>query len=186
MKAYKISLLAAAAMAFAGTAAQAADLENNVPADTYQAMGFYLRADAGWSFLNWSGGNDDNNVTVGGGAGYRINENMRTDLRVDYAGGYDTGSGEDMSVTTVLGNLYFDIPTSTAFTPYLGAGAGYGWAPVSGGADKNGVAFALMAGVGIDLTNNVALDVGYRFREVMDSGSDPMENQVTAGIRYQF
>jgi opacity protein-like surface antigen len=186
MKAYKKLLLAAVMVTGAASAAQATDLGNNVPAETYQALGFYLRADAGWSFLDWSGGKNDNNVAVGGGVGYRFNDNLRTDLRVDYAGKYSVAPGSDMSITTALGNLYFDIPTGTAFTPYLGAGVGYGWAPVSNGPDKNGLAVGLMAGVGVDLTNNLTLDVGYRFRDIMSSGSDPMEHQVLAGIRYQF
>ncbi len=34
--------------------------------------------------------------------------------------------GADMSTTTVLGNLYFDWANDSAFTPYVGAGIGYG------------------------------------------------------------
>ncbi|MGH6855897.1 MAG: outer membrane beta-barrel protein, partial [Aestuariivirga sp.] len=87
MKAHKTFVLAAVMMALAGTAAQAADAES-VPAETYQAMGFYLRADAGWSFLEWAGGSDDSGFAVGGGAGYRFNDNMRADVRLDYGGEY--------------------------------------------------------------------------------------------------
>lgn len=185
MRVLKISIVAAAMLASAAAAAQAADA-GAPPAGDYQAMGLYLRADAGWSFLDWSGGNNDNNVALGGGVGYRFNDNLRTDLRVDYAGPYSVGPGADMHLTTVLGNLYYDIPTNTAVTPYLGAGAGYGWGTVSGGNNKDGAAFALMAGVGVDLTDNMALDVGYRFREVMSPGNNPMEHQVLAGIRFKF
>jgi opacity protein-like surface antigen len=172
-------------LALAGGAAQATDAET-VPADTYQAMGFYLRADAGWSFLEWAGGDDDSAFAVGGGAGYRFNENMRADLRLDYAGQYSVAPGADMSVSTVLGNLYFDIPTNTAFTPYVGAGVGYGWASIDNAKDKDGLAYGLMAGVGIDLTDNITLDAGYRFRDVMTSGSDPMEHQILTGLRFEF
>ena len=186
MKAFKISLLAAAMMTGAGAAAQAADASPDVPADTYSAMGFYLRADAGWSFLDWAGGSNDDAVAAGGGVGWRINDNMRTDLRVDWAGGYSIAPGADMSVTTVLGNLYFDIPTSTAFTPYVGAGLGYGFVNFDTAPDKSGFAYGLMAGVGVDLTQNMTLDVGYRLREVMISGSDPFEHQLLAGVRFEF
>ncbi|HUR44184.1 MAG TPA: outer membrane beta-barrel protein, partial [Aestuariivirga sp.] len=92
----------------------------------------------------------------------------------------------DMSVSTVLGNLYFDIPTNTAFTPYVGAGVGYGWASIDNAKDKDGLAYGLMAGVGIDLTDNITLDAGYRFRDVMTSGSDPMEHQILTGLRFEF
>jgi len=187
MKALKLSLLAGAFAMIAGGVAQAADAAPAVPADEYAALGFYLRADAGWSFLQWSGGSNDSALAIGGGAGYRFNDNLRTDLRVDYSGKYKTGKNSDLSLTTVLGNMYFDIPTGTAITPYLGAGAGYGFASGSGnGGNKDGFTYALMAGASFDLTNNLALDVEYRFREVLSSGADPMDHSVLAGLRYQF
>ena len=55
---------------------------------------------------------------------------------------------------------------------------------VSGGSD--GLALALMGGVGVDLTENLVLDVGYRLRHVMRSGADPMEHQITTGLRFEF
>lgn len=184
MKAFNKFMVAAAAFAGTIAAAQAADY-NAPPADNF-GSGFYLRGDAGWSFLNWNGGKNDNGVAVGGGVGYQFSDNLRGDVRVDYAGSYHTAPGADMSVTTALANLYFDIPTGMAVTPYLGAGAGYGWGNVSGGKDKSGMAYALMAGAGIDLTQNMTLDMGYRFRGVMSSGNDPMEHQILAGVRFKF
>lgn len=147
--------------------------------------GWYLRADAGWSWLEWKG-RDDSAFAAGGGIGYRFNENLRTDLRVDWAGNYSLNAGRDMSVTTALGNLYFDIPTDTAFTPYVGAGAGYGWGTIDGGSDKDGFAYALTAGVDVALSDQLSMDVGYRFRQILASGADPMEHQVLVGLRYGF
>ena len=183
MKAYGFTLLAAL-FAF-GTAAQATDPET-VPAETYEAMGLYLRADAGWSFLEWAGGEDDSAFAVGGGVGYRFNDNVRADVRLDYAGEYEVAPGAGMSVSTVLGNLYFDIPTDTSLTPYVGAGLGYGWVSNDNAKDEDGLAYGLMAGVGVGLTESIALDVGYRFRDVMTSGSDPMEHQILTGLRFEF
>lgn len=184
MRAFKVSLLAAAMVVGAGAAAQAADIgsSDNTAAD----YGIYLRADAGWSFLTWSGGADDSAPTIGGGVGYRFNDNMRADVRADWTGDYSIGGGDDMSISSVLGNLYFDWPTGTAFTPYIGAGIGYGHASIDNASDKNGLTYGLMAGASVDLTQNLALDVGYRFRDVMSSGSDPMDHQVTAGLRFSF
>jgi len=184
MKAFGL-FLAGTLIALAGSAAQAADTET-VPAETYENMGLYLRADAGWSFLEWAGGDDDSAFAAGGGVGYRFNDNLRADVRVDYAGEYDVAPGADMSVSTVLGNLYLDIPTDTAFVPYVGAGVGYGWTSGENGNDKDGLAYGLMAGVGVDLTDNVAVDLGYRFRDVMTSGSDPTEHQILTGLRFEF
>ncbi|MGQ0486664.1 MAG: outer membrane protein [Hyphomicrobiales bacterium] len=187
MRMFKTSLLAGAMLASAGFAAQAADPGvPEVPANDYQAMGFYLRGDIGWSFLDWSGDSDDDAFVFGAGAGYRFNDNMRADLRVDWAGEYDVGPGADLSVSSVLGNLYFDWTNDTSFTPYMGAGLGYGWTNASPGNDKDGVAYGLMAGVAVDLTDSIVIDAGYRFRDVMVSGSDPTEHQFITGLRFEF
>lgn len=178
----KHAFLAATMLAAVASPALAADMD--APVDSV-VDGWYLRADAGWSFLAWSG-RDDSAFVGGGGIGYRFNENMRTDLRVDWAGTYDLNPPRDMDVTTVLGNLYFDIPTDTAFTPYVGAGAGYGWGSVDNGRDKDGMAFALMAGAEVAMSDNLSLDVGYRFRSIMSDGANPMEHQVLMGVRYGF
>ena len=127
MKAFKISLLASLLLLPVAVSAQAADLQPEVTAAESEAIGFYLRGDLGWSFLEWSGGSDDSAVSFGGGVGYQFNPNMRADVTADWAGDYGVAPGADMSTTTVLGNLYFDWANDSAFTPYVGAGLGYGW-----------------------------------------------------------
>jgi opacity protein-like surface antigen len=182
MRALKISLLAGALLF--PVAAQAADIEPVVPET--EAMGLYLRADAGVSFLEWSGGDDDVGGVFGGGIGYRYNDNMRADITVDWAGKYDVAPGASMSTVTVLGNLYYDFANDSAFTPYIGAGAGYGWVNSTPTGNESGLAVNLAAGVAVDLTQNIALDVGYRFRDTFISGANPIEHQVTAGLRFSF
>jgi opacity protein-like surface antigen len=78
------------------------------------------------------------------------------------------------------------LENDSAFTPYVGAGVGYGWVNRDLGADRSGLAAGLSAGVAVDLTSNIAVDVGYRFRDTMIKGSNPLEHQVTAGIRFSF
>ena len=139
MKFLKFALLATAiGLSFQGVA-RAADPyqpptevieEAPVPDDT----GLYFRGDIGWSFLEWSGGKDDSAFTGGGGVGYKFNDNLRSDLRVDWTGEYNIGWGADLATTTVLGNMYFDIPTQIRLTPYVGGGAGWGWATAQDGA----------------------------------------------------
>jgi opacity protein-like surface antigen len=181
MKAFRISLLAAAMVAGAAVTAQAADM-----GPTDQSTGFYVRGDAGWSFLDWAGGDNGSAPLFGAGLGYRFTDNLRADVRGDWAGNYSVAPGSDMSISSVLGNLYFDWPTGTAFTPYVGAGLGYGYASIDNAPNRDGLTYGLMAGVGIDLTQNVALDVGYRFREILANGPDPFVNEVTAGVRFSF
>lgn len=183
MKIFKYAVVAFGLLAAAGTAG-ATDV-NDVPADTYAAMGFYLRADAGWSWL--SDKKDDSAFAVGGGAGYQYDENLRGDLRIDWAGNYDTRRENDaVGITTILGNAYFDIPNDTMVTPFVGGGVGYGWKSVDGGRDKDGFAFAVMAGASVEVMENLSLDVEYRFRDVVVSGDNPMEHQILTGLRYKF
>jgi opacity protein-like surface antigen len=180
-------LAGAVAVPFSGSA-QAADIAPDVPSEVEtSASGLYVRGDIGWSFLEWSGGSDDNAFVGGGGIGYQYNENFRMDVTADWAGEYEIAPGADISTTTLLGNAYYDFANDSMFTPYIGAGVGYGWVNGSGGAaDKDGLALGLTTGVAVDLTNNLAVDVGYRFRDIMTSGSDTMEHQATVGLRVKF
>jgi opacity protein-like surface antigen len=162
----------------AGAAAPALAADAYTPDAPITASGFYIRGDAGWSWLSTD--SDDHSVgVVGGGVGYQFNDNLRTDLRADWAG---IGS-DDASFTTVLGNVYFDIPTQTIITPYLGAGLGYGWSDDHGDND-DGAAFGLMAGVEVNLTDNLSADVGYRYRQILSE--DTYDNEALVGLRYSF
>lgn len=173
MKRITSTFLALGLLAGVSTSAFAADAD--VPADTYAAMGFYLRGDAGWSFLDTRNG-DGSTFMIGGGAGYKVNDYLRADVRGDMA-----GLGGNRYMDTLTGNLYFDIPTDTMITPYLGAGAGYGWA--SG--NNDGMAYALMAGAEVNISDSVSADVGYRFRQILD-GKDPSAHEVLVGLRFKF
>ena len=163
----------------AGAAAPAFAADAYAPEPVVTASGLYIRGDAGWSWLSTD--DSDNSVgVIGGGVGYKFNDNLRTDLRADWAG----IGNNDNSFTTVLGNVYFDIPTETMLTPYLGAGVGYGWAE-SNGNDDSGAAFALMAGVEVNLTDNLSADVGYRYRQIL-SDDTAHDHEALVGLRFSF
>ena len=187
----RVSILAAGAIVSLQGVARAADPYQPPPVVVEEEpvvsnSGFYLRGDIGWSFLSWGGGKDDSAFTTGGGVGYRINENLRTDVRVDWSGDYDIGNGAEMSTTTALGNLYFDIPTSTILTPYVGAGAGWGWASVDNGPSDDGFAYSLMAGATINLSESIDLDIGYRFLDVTVDGPNVTDHQILTGVKFKF
>ena len=186
MKVFRFILLAGFAVLPFAAVAHAADVSPPPVAEENDVTSFYLRGDLGWSFLEWSGGDDDSSLNLSGGVGYQFNENMRADITADWAGDYNVAPGADMSTTTVLGNLYFDWANDSAFTPYVGAGVGYGWADDTPSGNDSGIAYGLTAGVSMGLTDKVDLDVGYRFRDIMISGSDPQEHQISAGIRFNF
>lgn len=167
-------------------AAQAADADPFVPTEVSTTTGFYLRGDVGASYLSSNIGSNDTSWVAGGGLGYQFNDNFRFDLTADRSGDYSIAPGAKLNTTTVLGNIYFDWKNDSAFTPYVGAGLGYGWAAGPGFTDAEGLAAGLAAGVSVDMTSNLALDVGYRYRDIMINGNDPTEHQVTAGIRFKF
>ncbi len=186
MKFLKMVILAGLVSAPMLSVAQAADANAFVPSEVSTTSGFYLRGDAGASFLNWSGGDDDTTFVAGGGFGYQFNDNFRADMTADFSGDYSIAPGAKLDTTILLGNVYFDLKNDSMFTPYVGGGLGYGWAQGSGYKDDSGFAAGLAAGVSVDMTTNLALDVGYRFRTIMVNGNDPREHQVTAGIRFKF
>jgi opacity protein-like surface antigen len=188
MKSFKILMLAGAMAATFAVSAKAADVDPGMPVAADPAMmGIYLRADLGWSFLEWAGGNDDNAIAGGAGIGYKFNDNLRADITGELSGDYNVGPGATLNTKTVLGNVYFDWANDSMLTPYVGAGLGYGWVDRAGaGVDDSGFAVGLTAGVSVDLTSNIAVDMGYRFRDIMISGPDTMEHQAMAGLRFTF
>ncbi len=188
MNMIKMILLAGVVALPLSVSARAADIAPDVPSEVETSnYGLYLRGDVGASFLKWSGGSDDTAFVGGGGIGYQYSDMFRMDLTADYAGKYSIAPGANISTTTVLGNAYLDFANDTMFTPYVGAGVGYGWVNGNGGAaDKDGLALGLAAGVGVDLTSNLTIDVGYRFRDIMVSGADTKEHQATVGKRFKF
>lgn len=172
-------------------------------------------------------GDLDESWSIGGGVGYQINDYLRTDLTADYLGdadfdGYTRGyCGEEecsssdkssMDAWLLLANAYVDLGTYYGFTPYLGAGIGGAYVKwddlkntighdttTHDGNDDWRFAAALMAGASYCLTENLDVDVGYRFAHVEGgemfsyaNGAGPgwddglNIHEVRAGLRYNF
>ena len=187
MNLFKMILLAGAVVLPLSGVARAADIDPAVPADDATLIGMYLRADAGWSMLDFAGGSNDKSYTAGIGAGYQFNDYFRTDITGEWTGKYDIAPGAKISTSAIIGNAYLDLANDTMFTPYVGLGAGYGWVNGSGTAiDDSGLVLGAAAGVAVDLTNNLAVDVGYKVRDFSVAGSNPIEHAVTAGLRFKF
>ena len=133
-------------------------------------------------------GEPDGAFSLGAGVGYQITNYLRTDLTADYWFDSDftarprTPAASPPSDTSswsawlLLANAYADLGTCYGFTPYIGAGIGgahidwddlhntiAGVTTVHEGADDWRFAWALMAGTAYCLTDNLKLDVGYRY-----------------------
>ena len=164
---------------------------------------------------------------IGGGVGYQLTDYFRTDLTVDYMtrakfegntfgeacnGDLNCASDEraHFSALSILANAYVDLGNFSGFTPYVGAGIGgtrVRWSDLDDvryGGTMEGTAnwrftYALMAGASVDLTQNLKLDAGYRYRHInggkmfegnryigdgYDKGMDIHDFRV--GLRYMF
>ncbi len=187
MKYFLSMLFASFALVPLVGSAKAADYQSAVPSETDTFSGIYLRGDAGASFLNWSSANDNSTFIGDAGIGYRFDQNLRADITYNWTGDYSIVPGATLRTSTVLGNIYYDWKNESAFVPYIGAGVGYGWQYGAGGQPNGeGIAVGLNAGVAYEMTNNLAVDVGYRFHDILDGGQNTPEHQVAAGLRVQF
>ena len=177
-------LYASAGLCLIGNVAKAAD--SDLPPSPETDLGsFYVRGDIGWSFLEWNGGPDDSAPTVGGGVGYMWNEVLRSDVRLEWSGNYEM-TITDLDATTLLGSTYIDIPIDLTFTPYAGAGLGWGWVDNGGTGDESGFTYGLMAGAIFEVSDSLAFDTGYRLREILLDGPDFIDHSVTAGALFRF
>lgn len=164
-----------------------------------------------------------NGPTFGLGAGYKYKW-FRTDVTVDYAtpsrieGGTGIGNrfySNKIDALTILGNLYLDLGEWGGFTPYIGAGVGaskvalrdvtYDAAmfpitlPGQQPAQWN-FSWAAMGGVSYKITQNMLIDVGYRYLSLGDAvhGFKPpldmvrldfknlTAHEVRIGLRYEL
>lgn len=185
-----------------------------------QAAGFYIRGDLGYGFATDPDGSTsagdmsaesvDNAPLIGGGIGYRFNDNVRTDFTFDFRSDADveattaggTAVTSEVNGWTLMANGYWDVDQFEGFTPYLGAGIGYAMLETSdqiGGNAETGdssgnLAWALMLGASVDIgLPQAVLDLGYRYislGEFQQNGGasydDLMAHEIRAGLRYKF
>lgn len=197
---------AAAVLSLFVAKAQAADITQPTPAENQ----FYVSLFGGASFLEDvetdydTGGYELGTKTgyiVGGAIGMRVWDPLRAEVELSYSEwdaednvhwhGYGDGSGSysakgHLDATYLLANIWYDIPTGTSFTPYLGGGAGVGWADAHTrfndedygyGDGEAGFAFQLGAGLVFGVTDNIAIDVGYRFKSILDVGFEDSDGE---------
>ena len=87
----------------------------------------------------------------------------------------------NVNATYLLANAWMDFDTGSILTPYLGGGVGLGWLSgdtIFGGGGNGfgtstgaGFAFQVGTGVKVDLSENMALDVGYRFKDIVNASA---------------
>jgi opacity protein-like surface antigen len=178
--------------------------------------GWYLRGDIGYvinevpdgsqlDFVPATAPHIDDSWLIGLGVGARLSDWLRVDLTADYRGQAATSMGNlsaDFSAATALANVYIDLGTWKGITPYVGAGVGAGYVSLAdiewlgadiGDRDGWGLAWALMAGVAVEVAPRWQVDVGYRYLslENVDLGDAVADMQQSAheirlGARYML
>ncbi len=160
----------------------------------------------------------DTGFLVGGVLGYNwAGTGLRTELELSYSQAnldgfdvdWDNGNVQvidpdfdgDVSVTYLFGNLWYgfgDMLNMGGISPYIGGGLGVGFVNIDidsiGGVDldasgdETGFAYQLGGGLMWNLADNVALDLGYRWRGVMleDYEDDLNSHNVLLGINFGF
>lgn len=98
------------------------------------------------------------------------------------------------SATYLLGNLWVDLDTGSGFTPYIGGGLGVAYISADGSIPAGpgataaidlagwGWAYQVGAGVKVDVADNIALDLGYRFKGVVDAELEGPVNDAIADL----
>ncbi len=191
-----VLVLLFAAQAWAQSGPQSLYLSGNI--------GFGIQSD---SKLTGSAGQFDNDpaFVINGAIGTQLKENFRVEGEIGYHlnAADRTSNGQDFSFSVIsfMGNAYFDIPTQSPLTPYLGLGLGFGIAGGSedsfGSSDSDLVgAFQFMAGLGYDISPKMTLTFGYRYFTTTDpafalAGPGFFETEYTShdflfGARFKF
>lgn len=138
----------------------------------------------------------DGGVPFGGVIGYNFDP-VRVDVSVGYQQhGYASDDNDDLGVLAVLGNLSYDFGELLGARPYLTAGAGFADLDTDTGAanrvDDTVFAWQVGAGLGVNLTDEIVFDLGYRY--LAPSGLEDQDgndvdwsaSNILAGLRYQF
>jgi opacity protein-like surface antigen len=189
-------LLSSAAVIMMAGAAQAADLIVDVPATEPVAVadtGWYFSVFAGavWDGVNSTddinGAGDDLDVDsdmgwlLGAAVGTHLTDNVRGEVELSGTsrnstsfsvnGGPDVDTDGTITTASLMGNVWLDLDTGSGFTPYIGGGLGIGFVSATNddlGLDVDGVGIAYQVGAGVkfDVADNVALDLGYRFKGI--------------------
>jgi OOP family OmpA-OmpF porin len=182
----------------------------------YATEGWYGRADAGYSIggdIEFGGTSYDleNDWSQHLGLGYAFQNGFRAEGEISHRYnnfGEDEGLADgNVHAWAGMLNGYYDFNRGGAVQPYLGVGVGAARLNVSaaGGfgsfqGDDTVLAYQGMAGVAFDLTEQLALDIGYRYFVADDADFDGLSPNLTAatfdaeyehqaitlGLRYQF
>lgn len=186
----------------------------NMPVDTTpvnddQALARLRRFYVGgaYDFSMWNNGADDT-VSISGKntssfeavVGMRVTDIFRLDA--NYIRTSAKWDAFDMTGDTAMINAYFDARIDSMYrlfyrqrmVPYVGVGAGVSWNSADGAKIENKISpvISAMAGLGVELGEHFALDLGYRYMYMFSPEFDvisdfaPVAHQFRLGARVHF
>ena len=202
----KILLMAGVATVLFATNANALDFQQYVSVKgTYNDMSNKVKWVDPGDEKEPTGKNKLNDEVFGASFAYGVKTGpVRTELELNWhddAEKKDDGDKIKIENNSIMLNAYYDIDTGTKFTPYVGAGLGMARLKIKEKSDENWskssneFAWQLGAGVSYAATDNVSVDLGYRY---VDNGSfswsdederykfSSHSNEFYLGVRYAF
>ena len=204
MAAFVLTGLALLSVSLPSQAADPVDIPFDEPV-AVEDTGWYLSVFAGgaWpGFADFTYDGDDEISEIGTLAGWtagvalgtRLTDMARVEIEFSHVSqeydvvyepnGDPNDYGGKIDATYMLGNVWLDFDTGSAFTPYVGAGLGGalvslddvdGWFDSASVWDGFGVAYQVGAGVMFEVSENVSLDLGYRFKGVAGAQIDNLD-----------
>lgn len=119
--------------------------------------------------------------------------NYRAELEGIYEQTDVDGEAIETQFSGVMVNAFYDFKNASRFTPYLGAGVGYGHvryhSDIAGesSTDEDTLAYQGIAGVGYELNPCWTLTGEYRFLGTTKAGDTRYQSHsALAGVRYSF
>jgi opacity protein-like surface antigen len=159
-------------------------------------MGIYVGAHAGSNLRT------NSDYSVGGSVGYQFTPNYSVEVTYDYNAMSQSHTvltrGKSHTVQTngngqaaMFNGVYSRRIGTSAFTPYVLAGAGMGWNNLGvTGTQSNATLYNVGAGLRVNLTSGVDFDARYRYIAPMDNSNGYAngytQHVVTGGLRLNF
>lgn len=124
----------------------------------------------------------------------------KSDIESVTVSGVNVAGGGEFYTTAYMANVFYDFPTSSAWSPYIGAGAGLAHVHFSdnsgaGNSDETTAEFAYQALLGMGYTPtslpNTQWSLGYRYLATSDASFGNMEveystHSIEAGAKFRF
>ncbi|NNF76727.1 MAG: porin family protein [Rhizobiales bacterium] len=174
---------------------------------THERPRVYKNTAGPWGQPNADNEDFTDTGAIDAGIGCRVADG----LRLEFNAGYrfenrltsPSGLDADYSAFTGMWNAWWDITNIGGFKPYVGGGVGFAVhrtdsaLPVgsTGKRTDTTMTWQVGAGIGIDVTDNLTVDVGYRFTDLglaSSAGATPYfiddnySHEFRIGLRYDF